>query len=243
MNDPPPLLAAEIGAARLEICVADITTLKVDAIVNAANRSLLGGGGVDGAIHRAAGPELLAECENLGGCATGSAKISRGYRLPARHVIHAVGPVWSGGGAARRGVAGVLLSHGARPGGGPPPGSLAFPAISTGIYRFPADRAARIAVGTVASELAASPRGIDARCFLLLFTRQRGPSRNRLRRPWLGLELSALRERSMPHCNNRIDKSVSLLILCGDDLSRHTCGRELCCRARSTENSPLLSMM
>lgn len=160
MSDSTPLLTAEIGAARLEICVADITTLKFDAIVNAANRSLLGGGGVDGAIHRAAGPELRAECETLGGCATGSAKISRGYRLPAKHVIHAVGPVWSGGGhgedqllsSCYRTALDLAAEYSLR--------SLAFPAISTGIYGFPADRAARIAVGAVASEVAAKPRSI-----------------------------------------------------------------------------------
>ncbi len=160
MSDPAPLLAAEIGAARLEVCVADITTLKVDAIVNAANRSLLGGGGVDGAIHRAAGPELLAECESLGGCVTGSAKISRGYRLPAKHVIHAVGPVWNGGGEREQELLASCYRTALDVAAAYRLGSLAFPAISTGVYRFPADRAARIAVGTVASELAASPRGI-----------------------------------------------------------------------------------
>jgi O-acetyl-ADP-ribose deacetylase len=154
------LLSAEIGHTRLDILVTDITTLDVDAIVNAANRTLLGGGGVDGAIHRAAGPELLAECEALGGCDTGSAKITRGYRLKARHVIHAVGPVWNGGAGSEEALlagcyrAALDLAAEYRL------ISLAYPAISTGIYRFPADRAARIAVGTVASEIAAQPRGL-----------------------------------------------------------------------------------
>jgi O-acetyl-ADP-ribose deacetylase len=160
MAPVPPLLAAEIGAARLEVCVADITTLALGAIVNAANRALLGGGGVDGAIHRAAGPELRAECEKLGGCATGAAKITRGYRLPAKHVIHAVGPVWSGGAngedemlaSCYRTALDLAATHRLV--------SIAFPAISTGVYGFPPDRAARIAVGTVSSELAAGPRGI-----------------------------------------------------------------------------------
>jgi len=151
------LAAREIGSARLAIIVADITTLSVDAIVNAANTSLLGGGGVDGAIHRAAGPELLAECRTLGGCATGDAKITRGYRLPAKHVIHAVGPVWNGG---HRGEDELLASCYARAIGlchTNDLGSIAFPSISTGVYRFPADRAADIAVKTSVDALSSAP--------------------------------------------------------------------------------------
>jgi O-acetyl-ADP-ribose deacetylase (regulator of RNase III) len=150
-----PLLTAHVDTRRLDILVADITTLDVDAIVNAANSSLLGGGGVDGAIHRAAGPELLAECRTLDGCKTGSAKITRGYRLPARHVIHAVGPVWHGGTAHEDDLLASCYRVALALAAAHRLASIAFPAISTGVYRFPLERAARIAVGTVVSELAA----------------------------------------------------------------------------------------
>jgi O-acetyl-ADP-ribose deacetylase (regulator of RNase III) len=155
-----PLLTAEVGTTRLEICVADITTLDVEAIVNAANQTLLGGGGVDGAIHRAAGPELKAECETLGGCDTGSAKITRGYRLKTKHVIHAVGPVWGGGKKGEDDLLASCYRTALALAAERSLSSIAFPAISTGVYRFPPERAARIAVGTVAGEVAHGPRGI-----------------------------------------------------------------------------------
>jgi len=141
---------------RMTALEIDITSLNVDAIVNAANESLLGGGGVDGAIHRAAGPDLIAECRALNGCPTGEAKITAGYNLSARHVIHTVGPIWNGGGSGEddllhncyRNSMMLAADAGLR--------TIAFPAISTGVYRFPVPRATEIAVATVAGILGAN---------------------------------------------------------------------------------------
>jgi len=157
---------SEFGVdGRIEIATGDITKLAADAIVNAANQSLLGGGGVDGAIHRAAGKELLEACRALGGCPTGEVRITKGYKLPARFVIHAVGPRWRGGDKGEgallancyRGSLAIAVEHGLR--------SIAFPAISTGIYRFPGNRAAEIAVVETRSFLAGQP-GIERVIFV-----------------------------------------------------------------------------
>ncbi len=148
-------------ATRIEIASGDITTQHVDAIVNAANTTLLGGGGVDGAIHRAAGPELLAECRTLGGCPTGEARLTRGYRLPARFVIHTAGPVWHGGGHGEPGLLAACYYNSLALGTAQGCRTIAFPAISCGVYGYPLELAARVSLDAVAAFIAAAPDALD----------------------------------------------------------------------------------
>jgi O-acetyl-ADP-ribose deacetylase (regulator of RNase III) len=152
---------------RIEVVQGDITKMDVDAIVNAANTSLLGGGGVDGAIHRAAGPELVQECRMLGGCPTGEARITRGYRLPARWVIHTVGPVWQGGGEGEDDLLASCYRESLKIARDRELRTVSIPAISTGVYRFPVHRAARIAARETADFLRANP--LPERVMLVCF--------------------------------------------------------------------------
>jgi O-acetyl-ADP-ribose deacetylase (regulator of RNase III) len=153
-----PVGEQEAQMDRISVVKTDITTLDVDAIVNAANTTLLGGGGVDGAIHRAAGPELFDECEKLGGCATGGAKLTKGYRLPARYVIHTVGPVWTGGDRGERDLLASCYRECFRIAREQRFRTIAFPAISCGVYRFPVDEAVKIAIRETQEELKKNER-------------------------------------------------------------------------------------
>lgn len=155
-----------VGSTRLAVHLGSITQLGVDAIVNAANSSLLGGGGVDGAIHRAAGPGLLAECRTLGGCRPGEAKITGGHDLPARHVIHTVGPVWQDGMAGEDEILRACYASCLAVGAAAGVRTLAFPAISTGVFGFPRDEAAHIAVTSVRSAVLAAPEAFDEVLFV-----------------------------------------------------------------------------
>jgi O-acetyl-ADP-ribose deacetylase (regulator of RNase III) len=163
-------LEPKSGSSRIEVVRADITRLKVDAVVNAANTSLLGGGGVDGAIHMAAGPGLLAECRTLNGCETGNAKVTGGYNLPARYVIHTVGPVWSGGEKGESDLLASCYRRSLEEARDLNAVTVAFPAISTGVYRFPGELAAKIAVREISAFL--SGNDFPDRVFLVAFDKR-----------------------------------------------------------------------